>query len=52
MLGFFFFALAFVGLLTLVVRLTGLGVRKSIPRRNELLISAIFVALVLGPGGS
>jgi NitT/TauT family transport system permease protein len=47
-LGFFLFALAFVGLLTLVVRLTGLGVRKSISRRNELLISAIFVGLVLG----
>ena len=48
MLGFFLFALAFVGLLTLVVRLTGLGVRQSIPRRDELLISAIFIALVLG----
>jgi NitT/TauT family transport system permease protein len=46
--GFFLFALAFVGLLTLVVRLTGLGVRKSIPRRNELLISGIFIALVIG----
>ncbi len=47
MLGFFFFALAFVGLLTLVVRLTGLGVRKSISRRDELLLGGLFVVLVL-----
>jgi NitT/TauT family transport system permease protein len=47
-LGFFLFALGFVGLLTLVVRLSGLGVRKGIPRRKELLLTAAFVALVLG----
>lgn len=47
MLGFFLFAVAFVVLLTAIVRLAGLGVRKSIPRRNELLLAGLFVALVL-----
>ena len=47
MLGFLLFALAFVGLLTLVVRLSGLGVRQELLRRNELLLSGLFVALVL-----
>ena len=47
MLGFFLFAVAFVGLLTAIVRLADLGVRKSIPRRNELLLAGLFVALVL-----
>jgi NitT/TauT family transport system permease protein len=46
--GFFLFAFAFVGLLTLVLRLGGLRVRKSIPRRAEFLISGLFIALVLG----
>jgi len=46
-LGFFLFAVAFVGLLTAIVRLADLGVRKSIPRRNELLLAGLFVALVL-----
>jgi NitT/TauT family transport system permease protein len=46
-LGFFLFAVAFVGLLTVVVRLGGLGVRQGIPRRNELLLAGLFVALVL-----
>lgn len=48
MAGFFLFALAFVGLLTLVLRLAGLRVRKSIPPRAEFLISSLFIALVLG----
>jgi len=47
-LGFFLFALAFVGLLTALVRLSGLRVRRGIPRRNELLLSGAFVVLVLG----
>jgi ABC-type nitrate/sulfonate/bicarbonate transport system permease component len=46
-LGFFLVALAFVGLLTLVVRLAGLGVRAGIARQKELLLTAAFVALVL-----
>jgi NitT/TauT family transport system permease protein len=46
-LGFFLFTLAFGGLLTAVVRLAGLGVRKGIPRRNELLLGGLFVVLVL-----
>jgi len=47
MLGFFLFAALFVGLLTAFVRLAGLGVRKDIPQRNELLLTGIFAALVL-----
>lgn len=47
MLGFFLFAVAFVALLTAIVRLAGLGVRKDIPRRNELLLAGLFVALLL-----
>jgi NitT/TauT family transport system permease protein len=46
-LGFFLFAVAFVALLTAIVRLAGLGVRKDIPRRNELLLAGLFVALLL-----
>jgi NitT/TauT family transport system permease protein len=46
-LGFFLFAVAFVGLLTAIVRLAGLGVRKDIPRRDELLLAGLFVALLL-----
>lgn len=48
MIGFFLFALLFVALLTVVVRLTGLGVRKDLPRQKELLLTGLFVALVLG----
>ena len=47
MLGFFLFAVAFVGLLTAIVRLAGLGVRQGMPRRDELLLGGLFVALVL-----
>ncbi len=47
MLGFFLLVLLFVGLLTAVVRLAGLGVRKDLPRAKELLLTAAFVALVL-----
>jgi NitT/TauT family transport system permease protein len=46
-LGFFLFAVAFVGLLTAIVRLARLGVRKGIPRRDELLLAGLFVALLL-----
>src|SRR5947207_6148654 len=45
--GFFLFAVLFVGLLTAVVRLAGLGVRKDFPSRNELLLTGVFVALIL-----
>jgi NitT/TauT family transport system permease protein len=47
MLGFFLFALLFVGLLTVLVRLSGLGVRHELPRRDELLLAGLFVGLVL-----
>ena len=47
MLGFFLFGVVSVALLTAVVRLTGLGVRQDLPRRNELLLTGLFVALVL-----
>lgn len=47
MLRFFLVALGFVVLLTLVVRLTGLGVRQGLARQKELLLTGIFVALVL-----
>jgi NitT/TauT family transport system permease protein len=46
-LRFFLVALGFVVLLTLVVRLTGLGVRQGLARQKELLLTGIFVALVL-----
>ena len=47
MLGFFLFAVLFVGLLTAVVRLAGLGVRKELPRPKELLLTGMFIGLVL-----
>jgi len=39
-LGFFLAALLFVGLLTVVVRLAGFGVRKELPRARELCSAA------------
>ncbi len=47
MLGFFLFAVLSVAMLTVVVRLTGLGVRQELPRRNELLLTGLFVTVVL-----
>jgi len=47
MLGFFLFAVLSVGLLTVLVRVTGLGVRQDLPHRNELMLTSLFVALVL-----
>lgn len=47
MLGFFLFAVLFVGLLTVLVRFAGLGVRKELPRSRELLLTGAFVAIVL-----
>lgn len=47
MLKFFLFTLLFVGVLTAVIRLTGLGVRKDFPRPKELLFTGIFVVLML-----
>ena len=47
MLVFFLVALLFVGLLTVVVRLAGFGVRKDLPRARELLLTGVFVGLVL-----
>ena len=47
MLGFFLFAVLFVGLLTALVRLAGLGVRQELPRRNGLWFTALFIALAL-----
>src|SRR6188472_296942 len=47
MLVFFVSALLFVGLLTAVVRLTGLGVRKDLPHAKELLLTGVFIGLVL-----
>ncbi|MDB6024089.1 MAG: hypothetical protein JWM68_312 [Verrucomicrobiales bacterium] len=46
MLGFFIFAVAFVTVLTLVVRLAGLRVRAELPDTNALMLTGIFVALV------
>jgi NitT/TauT family transport system permease protein len=46
-LGFFLVALLFVGLITVVVRLAGFGVRRELPRAKELVLSGIFVGLVL-----
>ena len=47
MIGFYLFAILFVALLTVLVRVTGIGVRKGLPRRNELLLTGAFVGLVL-----
>jgi len=47
MLGFLIFTVLFVALLTALVRLTGLGVRKDLPHPKELLLTALFGALVL-----
>jgi NitT/TauT family transport system permease protein len=47
-LSFFLYTLLFVGLLTALVRLAGLNVRKSLPRQKELLLTALFVGLVVG----
>ena len=47
MIGFILTALAFVALLTGVVRFAGLGVRKEIGREQELALTIGFVGLVL-----
>src|SRR5678815_5147706 len=47
MRGFFLFAFAFVALITLVVRLGRLRVRKELNRRNALALTAGFIALLL-----
>ncbi|HZR16661.1 MAG TPA: ABC transporter permease subunit [Verrucomicrobiae bacterium] len=46
-LGFLIFALAFIGLLTLVVRLARLRVRGELSRPKALGLTAIFVGVVL-----
>jgi NitT/TauT family transport system permease protein len=47
MLGFLIFALTFVTLLTLVVRLARLGVRQELPYLKTLGLTFLFVTLVL-----
>jgi len=47
MLGFLVFALAFVGLVTLVVRLARLSVRQELHRTKALLLTGSFIALLL-----
>lgn len=47
MLGFLIFALVFITVLTLVVRLAGLRVRADLPRRHFLGLTGAFVALLL-----
>ena len=47
MTGFYIVAILFVALLTVLVRVTGIGVRKYLPRQNELLLTGAFVGLVL-----
>jgi NitT/TauT family transport system permease protein len=47
MLGFFIFALAFVLLLTIFVRFSGLRVRRELPEVRELALTLVFVGLVL-----
>lgn len=44
MRGFFLFAIAFVVLITLVVRLTGIGVRKPITEKASIGLTAAFIA--------
>jgi NitT/TauT family transport system permease protein len=48
MLGFFLFAIAFVAMLTAVVRLAQLRVRRELPEHNALLLTVGFIALLLG----
>lgn len=48
MVGFFIFAVVFVGLLTGAVRLTRLRVRRQISNQSGFLLTAGFVALLLG----
>jgi ABC-type nitrate/sulfonate/bicarbonate transport system permease component len=47
MLSFLVFALAFVGVLTVMVRFGGLGVRQELHRTKELVLTISFVGLVL-----
>jgi NitT/TauT family transport system permease protein len=47
-LGFLIVAVTFVGGLTLVIRLAGLHVRSTFPYTKGLLLTAAFVAVVLG----
>ncbi|MCZ7635106.1 MAG: hypothetical protein M5U12_03005 [Verrucomicrobia bacterium] len=47
MLGFFLFAASFVAVLTLVVRLGGLGVRRELPDPRAFGLTVGFVALLL-----
>jgi NitT/TauT family transport system permease protein len=47
MLGFFVFAVAFVALITLVVRLGQFRVREEVSYRNGLALTAGFIALLL-----
>ncbi len=47
MLGFFIFAIAFVTLLTLVVRLAKLNVRHDLPETNALGLTVLFIGLLL-----
>lgn len=47
MLRFFLFALAFVAILTAVVRLGRLQVRQALPDRNALLLTGAFILLLL-----
>lgn len=47
MAGFFIFALSFVALLTLVVRLGRLHVRNPLPYAKSLGITAVFIALAM-----
>ena len=48
MLGFFIFALAFVLLLTLVVRLARLRVRGELPETRSLSLTALFLIVIVG----
>jgi NitT/TauT family transport system permease protein len=47
MIGFLIFAIAFVAVLTGIVRLGKLAVRKELPRSRELVLTTVFVFLVL-----
>jgi len=47
MLGFFIFAAAFVLVLTLVVRLARLNVRRELPETNALGLTVLFLSLLL-----
>ncbi|MDB6154987.1 MAG: hypothetical protein JWL90_3440 [Chthoniobacteraceae bacterium] len=47
MIGFFAFAIGFSLLLTILVRVAGLNVRRGLPKQNQALLTLSFIGLVI-----